>query len=138
MSDLPDHCRSSAPGISGSGRSGQIITPTGYVIQNVPAGSYYDFDFATSGDDTDFSFLRFSIESDAIGPQTVRLYIDIDGAPSYVCVASYDFEGTVEREFVLSGGWHISRVYGFRFRVYNSNYLNRAAALFASYSETYK
>ena len=136
MSDLPDHCKSSAPGISGAGRSGQILTPTGYIIASVPANGYYDFDFVTSGLDTDFSFVRFCVEHDGIGPQTMRMYIDIDGMPSYVCVAAFDFESTVFQEFNLSGGWHPSMIYGYRFRVYNTNYLNRAVSLFATVVET--
>jgi hypothetical protein len=102
----------------------------------VPAGNSADFDFVTSLEDTDFSFLRVSIEHDGIGPQTARLYIDVDGAPTWVCVAAYDFEGTFEREYNLAGGWCPTKVYGYRFRIYNSNYIARAVALSASVSET--
>jgi hypothetical protein len=136
MSDLPDHCNSSAPGVSGAGRSGQVITPLGYIIASVPANSYYDFDFVTTLENADFSFIRFAIEHDGIGPQTARIYIDIDGLPSYVCVAAYDFESTIVREFGLVGGWHASRVFGYRFRVYNTNYIDRAASLTGAVSET--
>lgn len=136
MSDLPDHCKSSAPGISGSGRSGQVITPTGYLIVPVPSGFVASFDYATSIEATDFSFLRFSVQHDGVGPQRVSLYVDVDGAPTYVCVATFHFEKSITKEFNLAGGWCPTKVYGYRINVWNSNYITRAVSLHASVAET--
>ncbi len=136
MSDLPDHCKSSAPGVSGAGRSGQSIVPTGYLIVAVPAGFVATFDYTVSGEDTDFSFLRFSVQHDGVGPQRVSLYIDVDGAPSYVCVATFFFETAITHEFNLVGGWHPTKVYGYRISVWNTNYISRNVSLFASIAET--
>lgn len=136
MSDLPDHCKSSAPGISGSGRSGQIFTPTGYIIVSVNANSYWDFDFATSGDDTDFSIQHLYIETLSIGPQLAYLFLDIDGLGSYVQVYTWSFERVLSIEFPTSGVLYPGIVYGYRVRLYNDNYINRQASLFVVAVET--
>jgi hypothetical protein len=138
MSDLPDHCNSSAHGLSGAERSGPIITSTENVSILVPPGFSIALGNVTSESETEFSFLRFSIQHDGIGPQRVDLYIDVDGAPTFVCVATFTFEKSITHDFNLLGGWHSAKIFGYYFEVWNFNYIPRNISLFASVVEVPK
>ena len=124
MSDLPDHCKSSAPGISGSGRSGQELIPSGYVSGVIPANSFIDVVFPVTGD-YDLSISRIAIQHTGIGPQYAYMHLDIDGLGSYIQAYVWCFEYVLSYEIPTIGGYYDVRVYNVRIRIYNGNYIDR-------------